>query len=424
MMLHTMQEAKKALEPFYEVAKQTTGKGITVERVARLMAHLGNPEAHLKVVHIAGTSGKTSTTSYIAALLHATGKKVGHTISPHVSSLTERVQINGRPLEERQFLTLLGEFLELVKTAPETPSWFELIIAFALWVFAQENVDYAVIETGMGGLHDATNVCKLPDKVCVITDIGLDHTEWLGTTLAQIAGQKAGIIHPGNVVFMYEQSPEIMQVVKFKTNQTKKSELYVQHESILADIYGRPFDDNVPLYQRRNWLLAYAVYRFLVRRDTLPLLSDDNLRLTQISVTGRMERLQLQDKTIILDGAHNTPKMRAFVDSFKAMYGDRKVPVLIALKNDKEEAAVGPIIGEISSEIIVTAFRGSQDWPVHAHDPIYLASILGEYVSKIRVAKDSGEGFAKLLTTKSDLVVITGSLYLLAEVRERLLAEA
>jgi len=424
MKLQTMQEAKQALQPYYEVAKRTTGKDITVERVARLMAHVGNPEQKLNVVHVAGTSGKTSTTTYIAALLHAAGNKVGHTISPHVSSLTERVQIDGKPLEEQKFLTFLGEFLELVKGAPETPSWFELIIAFALWVFAREDVDYAVIETGMGGLHDATNVCNLPDKVCVITDIGLDHTQWLGTTLAQIAGQKAGIIHPGNAVFMYEQSPEIMQVVKFKTNQTKKAELYVQHEQLLANVYGQEFADTMPLYQRRNWLLAYAVYRYLVLRDGLSHISSSLLHATQSSVAGRMEHVQYHGKTIILDGAHNTPKMRAFVDSFKAMHAGKKVPVLIALKDDKEEAAVGPIISEISSEVITTAFRGSQDWPVHAHNPAYLASILTEYVPVANVTNDSEEGLKKLLATKSDLVIVTGSLYLLAEVRERLLAKA
>jgi dihydrofolate synthase/folylpolyglutamate synthase len=416
-----MQEVENALRPYYEVAKQTTGKGITVERVARLMAHVGNPEQSLKVIHIAGTSGKTSTTSYIAALLTAAGQKVGHTVSPHISSLTERVQIDGKPLPDQKFFELLGEFLELVADAPETPSWFELIIAFALWVFAKEKVDYAVLETGMGGLHDATNVCNLPDKICVITDIGLDHTQWLGSTRVQIAGQKAGIIHPGNVVLMYEQSPEIMQVVKFKTNQTKRAELYVQHQDLLANVYGHDIDADLPLYQHRNWLLAYATYRYLVRRDGLPLLATEALKHTQTIVPGRMESVRVGNKTVILDGAHNAPKMQAFIDSFQGRYGKRKVPVLLALKKDKEEADIGPIIAKISSQIIVTAFHGSQDWPVEAQDPEHLAEAMSNFVEDVRVTENATDGLHELLATDDDLVVVTGSFYLLSEVKTELL---
>jgi len=416
-----MHDVEQALIPYYQVAKQTTGKGITVERVARLMAHVGNPERGLKVIHIAGTSGKTSTTSYIAALLAAAGQKVGHTVSPHVDSLTERVQINGTPLSDEKFCHLMGEFLDLVSDATETPSWFELLIGFALWVFAKEKVDYAVLETGMGGLHDATNVCDLPDKVCVITDIGLDHTQWLGDTTVQIAGQKAGIIHPGNVVFMYEQNPEIMQVVKFKTNQTKKAELYIQHQDLLANVYGQNFDDNLPLYQQRNWLLAYAVYRYLVLRDGLMLLLADELHQTQTQVPGRMESIQVGEKTIILDGAHNAPKMQAFVDSFQARYGDRKVPVLVALKKDKEEAEIGPILARISSEIIVTAFHGSQDWPIEAQEPANLAETMKNFTQNVQITGDTAEGLRQLLTTSDNLIVVTGSFYLVSEVKAQLL---
>lgn len=421
MKLQSMKEVEQALRPYYEIAKQTTGKGITVERVARLMAHIGNPEQGLKVVHVAGTSGKTSTTSYIAALLTAAGKKVGHTVSPHVSSLTERVQINGEPLGDAKFMELLGEFLDLIVDAPETPSWFECIIAFALWVFAREQVDYVVLETGMGGLHDATNVCDLPDKICVITDIGLDHTQWLGDTLPQIAGQKSGIIHPGNVTFMYEQSAEVMQVVKFKVNQTKKAELYIQHQELLASVYGHKFVDNLPLYQQRNWLLAYAVYRYLVMRDSLPLLRTDKLMMTQTQVPGRMEIVKVGKKTIILDGAHNAPKMQAFVDSFRALYGNRKVPVLIALKKDKEEAEIGPIISLIASEVITTAFHGSQDWPIEAQNPEHLAEVIKQYAPQVITTHDTSEGIEKLLSMTDDVCVVTGSFYLLSKAKTELL---
>lgn len=420
MKLSTMDDVERTLRPYYEIAKQTTGNDITVERIARLMEYLGHPERSLKVVHIAGTSGKTSTTSYIAALLTAAGKKVGHTVSPHVSSLTERVQIDGTPISNAEFCGRMETFLDLIKDAPEPPSWFELMIAFALWVFAQEKVDYAILETGMGGLHDATNVCDSADKVCVITDIGLDHTRWLGHTIAQIANQKAGIIHPGNAIFMYRQAPDIMQVVKFKTNQTKKAELYIQEQDALAEIYGGTFATALPLYQQRNWLLAYAVYRYLVRRDGLPLLALTELEKTQSQVPGRMEYVHVGNKTIILDGAHNTPKMQAFVESFQARYGTRRVPVLLALKDDKEEAEIEPILSRICSELITTAFHGSQDWPTTAQPPEHLATIMRPYINEISITKDAETGLKLLLSNSDDLVVVTGSFYLIKEIRDQL----
>ena len=174
MAIRTIEEAEAALLPYVPLVAQLTGKATTLERaIIPLMALAGNPQDRLKTVHIAGTSGKTSTSYYIAALLGAAGKTVGLTVSPHVDSITERIQINGQPLPDAEFCQELETFLDIVKQAPQPPSYFELLYAFALWVFGRRHVDYAVIETGMGGLYDATNVATRADKVCVITDIGL-----------------------------------------------------------------------------------------------------------------------------------------------------------------------------------------------------------------------------------------------------------
>lgn len=419
MKLRTMEDVEHALAPYYAVAAEMTGKDITVERVERLLDHIGNPEKELRVVHVAGTSGKTSTTYYVAALLHAAGQKVGHTVSPHIDSLTERVQIDGKPLSERRFCELMGDFLELAASAPETPSWFEIMITFALWVFAREHVDYAVLETGMGGLHDATNVCNRPDKVCLITDIGLDHTEWLGDTVAQIAGQKAGIIHPGNAVFMYEQSPEIMQVVRFKVTQSPDAELYQQNQTTLADIYGGTFLDDMPLYQRRNWLLAYAAYRYLVNRDELPLVGSAALSATQQElVPARMETIVQDAVKVVMDGAHNEAKMMAFVDSFRARYGTRRVPILLALKANKQYDDIVPLLAGIARKVIVTSFAASQDWPVKSVDPFVLADIVTDAgITDVIVEPDMRAAYRQLIAAADDLVVVTGSFYLISQLR-------
>lgn len=422
MKLHTMQDVEMALKPYQEVAAAgMLGHPIPLGRTEKLMKHIGNPEASLKIVHIAGTSGKTSTTYYIAALLTAAGQKTGHTVSPHVDSLTERVQINGQPIPEQQFCAYMGDFLDLVRDIEDMPSWYELMIGFALWVFAQQKVDYAVLETGLGGLHDSTNVAVRSDKVCVITDIALDHQHVLGDTVAQIAAQKAGIIHPGNAVLMYTQSADIMQVVRFKTSQTLRAELYAQNQATLASIYGGSFPSGLPEYQQRNWLLAYAAYRYIVNRDSIAVVNNEKLSQTQaITIPARMEVRQFGGTKVVMDGAHNESKMTAFVTSFQKKYGQRKVPVLLALKVNKDYEQIVPLITQIASEFIVTTFSHSQDIPSGAIPPADIARVLGEAgATNVQCITDPYEAYEKLLGTGSDLVVITGSFYLISQLRTR-----
>ena len=421
MTLRTMRDVEIALQPYLDVATRGMLEGLTVMRTEKLMAHLGNPEASLKIVHIAGTSGKTSTTYYVAALLTAAGQKVGHTVSPHVDCLTERVQINGKPISDTKFCEYMGDFLELVQDIEDTPSWYELMIGFALWVFAKEKVDYAVLETGLGGLHDSTNVAARPDKVCVITDIALDHQHILGDTVAQIAAQKAGIIHPYNAVFMYTQSADIMQVVRFKTSQTIESELYVQDQATLERIYGGAFPPDLAQYQQRNWLLAYAAYRYLVNRDGIPLINSERLSQTQaITIPARMEVWQVGSTKVVMDGAHNESKMTAFVSSFQEKYGDRKVPVLLALKINKDYEKIVPLITQIASEFIVTTFSQSQDIPSGAISPEDIARVLNAAgAPNVRSTANPFKAYKELLDSGCDLVVVTGSFYLISQLRNK-----
>ena len=165
----------------------------TLDTMRALMLALGNPQNSYKTIHVAGTSGKTSTSYYIAALLGQTGKKIGLSVSPHVDNVNERVQIDLVPLDEHEYCQQFSTFLQIINKLRIKPTYFELLIAFAFWQFAQEKVDYAVIEVGLGGLLDGTNVIERSDKVCVIADIGLDHVAVLGNSLAGIAAQKAGI---------------------------------------------------------------------------------------------------------------------------------------------------------------------------------------------------------------------------------------
>lgn len=412
-----------ALQPYLEIATQTMGKNVTLARTERLMAHIGNPERKLRVIHVAGTSGKTSTTYYIASMLHMSDQKVGHTVSPHIHALAERVSINGKPISEKKFCTELGEFLGLVNTAPETPSWFECMIAFAYWVFAKENVDYAVMETGLGGLQDSTNVAERADKVCVITDIGYDHMEVLGSELSSIAYQKVGIVHDGNTALMYDQSPDIMQVVRYWVSQHEDTELLTFDQPRLAQAYGGEFEKTLPEYQKRNWLLAFAAYRFIAKRDALPILTNAKLLETQHThVPGRMDVRSIGGKIVVLDGAHNGQKMRTFAESFTHLYPDRKVPVLLALKQGKDIAAVAVELTRIASSVIVTSFDRGQDLPDKPVQPSLVAAGLREAgVKNVASEADTEKAFALFLEEVDDVGIVTGSFFLLSQVEQQLL---
>lgn len=421
MKLKSIADVERALQPYFVVAAQTIGRDVTIERTQRLMTHIGNPEKRLRVIHVAGTSGKTSTTTYIAALLHTTGKKIGHTVSPHVERLTERVQIDGKPLKDDVFCAYMSEFLPMVENAPERPTWFEVMIAFTFWVFAEkEHVDYAVIETGLGGLEDSTNVASRADKLCVITDIGYDHMHILGDRLGSIAHQKAGIIHDKNVALMYEQSEEIMQVVRYWTSQQEDAELYTFTQDKLAEAYKQEFVSGLPTYQKRNWLLAWAVYRFIVRRDGMRFSDEATTLATQnIVVPGRMETLAKGTKKIVLDGAHNEQKMSALVESFQARYVDIKPVVLLALKEGKEIAEITSLIGPLAQKIIVTQFHEVQDLPFRAMDPARIAEEFKQYDSlSVAIEPDSKKAWNLFLNETESVGLVTGSFYLIAELKK------
>ena len=192
--------------PFHQVGAAAYKPGL--ENTLRLMAHVGNPHEALKAVHVAGTNGKGSTSHLIAAALQAAGLRVGLFTSPHLVSLTERIRVNGKPIPEETvaaFVTKHKAFLDELQ-----PSFFETMTALGFWYFVQQNVDIAVIETGLGGRLDSTNV--LTPVLSVITNIGMDHTEFLGNTLAKIAREKAGIIKPGVPCVIGETHPQTMNV--------------------------------------------------------------------------------------------------------------------------------------------------------------------------------------------------------------------
>jgi dihydrofolate synthase / folylpolyglutamate synthase len=411
-------EAEAELAKYVPAVREVTGKDITLERITPLMEALDNPQDKLRVIHVAGTSGKTSTAYYIAALLQGDGRKIGLTVSPHIDVITERVQINLQPLGEQTFCNELAEFMEIIKDVQLRPTYFELLIAFMYWYFVKVGVDYAVVETGFGGLHDGTNVAQSPDKICAITDIGYDHTHILGDTLAKISAQKAGIIHTGNEVFMYRQSGEVTDVFKEQAKAVG-AELILLKQDELARQYVVSDLEDLPAYQQRNWLLARKTCEFVANTDEFSISQHTEKESLRIQVPGRMDAWFVHGKTIVMDGAHNEQKMAAFVSSFRQKYPGQKAAILLSLKKGKEHQAVLPLLRPITNKLILTTFAAVQDLPTSSMDVHVLAEAAkARGFDNVQAIPDSHAAYSALLQEPDKLLVVTGSFYLLSLMRK------
>lgn len=415
--VRNFEEANAVLAQFVPTAG--AAKAYTLERMQALMDYLGNPQDKLKVIHVAGTSGKTSTCYYVAALLQAAGHKVGLSVSPHVAEINERVQINLVPMPEAEFCNELSEFLELIAKSDIRPTYFELLVAFAYWQFAKQQVDYAVMEVGLGGLLDGTNVISRADKVCIITDIGLDHVNVLGTTLSEITTQKAGIIQPGNHVFAYTQNQDV-DAVLMRTADKKHATLH--RITALEQGYYQP---SLPLFQQRNLYLAEQAVNYILERDKQRLLTWAQIEIAiAIRIPARMEIFTYKDKTIILDGAHNGQKLHAFIESVRYKFPDKPAAALIGFAASRDyrlQSSISEIIS-MTKHIIVTRFKTGQDLMHKSADTDIIVRLCKQQGSnEVVTIKDIDQAINELLVQPEPLLLVTGSFYLLYHVRPLLL---
>jgi len=387
----------------------------TLERMQKLMTALGNPQNSLKVIHVAGTSGKTSTSYYIAAMLKAAGKKTGLTVSPHIDEVNERLQIDLKPVPEATYCRALTEFIDVVAKTDIKPTYFELLVALAYWYFARQQVDYAVIEVGLGGLLDGTNVVNRTDKVCVITDIGLDHTSVLGKTLPEITSQKAGIIHPHNAVFCYQQGTEVMNVIR-EVSRQQQAEL---HE--VRNPSAEQLPSNLPLYQQRNWFLAKHVYEYVVQRDNLREINAKDLqKATTVLIPARMEIVKQPGHILVIDGAHNAQKLAALGASLDNDYSGQEIAVLFNLVQSSRlrlRTSLKALVG-FTDYLIVTSFETQQDFLRQSMNPRKVVEACHELgFTRVEVIMDPAEAYKALLKRPESVHVVTGSFYLLNHIR-------
>lgn len=384
----------------------------TLDRMHKLMEYLGNPQEQYRSIHIAGTSGKTSTAYFVRALLEQAGKKTGLTVSPHIVAINERIQIHGDPLSDTKFLSYFNEFVKMIEKSKLEPTYFELLIAFAYWVFAKEKVDYAVIETGMGGLLDGTNVIKRKDKICVITNIGFDHTHILGGTIPEIAAQKAGIINAGNHVLAIQQDKDVIGLIK---------KFAIDHGATLQVVDSQRHSSTIPEFQNDNWNLARAAVNYVLARDNLGTLSREQINVAKKQQPpARMEIFEVGKKTFIIDGAHNGQKVQALAKAIQIKYPNTKFLVvfnMIKTPNNKLRECLEALL-PITKQFVFTEFSVSQDYDKRSYGADLAENIVKELGHKNAVkCSNPRDAYRYILSTKETHCLVTGSLYLASQVR-------
>ena len=414
--IHTISEAERALEAF--ITSSSPGKKYSLDRMRSLMNFLDNPQDKIKIIHVAGTSGKTSTAYYCAALLKEAGHTVGLTVSPHIDKVSERAQINLCPLDDKSYCLELSTFLTLIEKSELSPSYFEVLIAFAFWIFYRHGVEYGVVEVGVGGLLDSTNVISSPDKVCIITDIGFDHMALLGTTLAEIAAQKAGIVHPHNTVFMYEQSREIVEVVDETCRKMGAALTLLNPKTSLKE------SPHLSQFQQRNFNLALtAVQQTLNKSFSAAQIN----KASNTYIPARAEHIAYHGKTLILDGSHNPQKLTALVDSLPLNDKEASSALLVSFGENKEVSIEEnlQILHKLSNSIIITAFSLGEGNPRKAILPSSIENIAKKIgYTEIIVEPNPAKAFELLMKRDEKRTIVTGSFYLLNHIRPIVMATA
>lgn len=436
---------------FAAVDKELLERGFTrmvfePERIVRLLDLLGNPQRAFRSIHLTGTNGKTSTARMVDALLRAHGVRTGRYTSPHLETVRERISLDGEPIDERRFVEVYAEIAPLVAMVdaeyPEPMTYFEVTTAMAFAAFADAPVDVAVVEVGLGGATDATNVLNAP--VCVLTPVGLDHSEWLGDTIAEITTQKMGIVHAGATLISAAQPEEAVRPIIERCAQVdatlarEGSEFGVLRRQVavggqllnlqgLGEVYEDVF---VPLHgahQAQNAAMALAAVEALFGAGAGRALSADLVRegFAQVTSPGRLERVRTSP-TVLLDAAHNPAGMAATVAALQEEFEFRRLVVLVAALADKDVTAMLELLEPVADEIVVSRNTSSRAMPV-AELATLARSIFG--AERVHVEPDLPDAIQEavgLAEHGEDIalgglgVLVTGSVVTVADARKLL----
>ena len=423
----------EAVEYILSVPKFT--KKNKMENTIELMERLGRPERKMKIIHVAGTNGKGSVCAFLSTMLVKAKKRTGLFTSPHLVKINERFQINNEPVSDEEFLAayekVRGAVEEMQKDGFAHPTYFELLFAMAMVLFEEKAVEYVVLETGLGGRLDATNMVEKP-IAAIITSISLDHTEILGDTIEKIAFEKAGIIKPGVPVIYDGRCKEAEKVILARARELGAPAFGLQEEmyEILENtdksidfslssryhIHTRVTVPYLARYQVINSSLALMAMEVICKDIPIGLCTE---AVRETTWQGRMEPVM---PGVVLDGAHNADGVREFVRTVQRMQKKYRVTLLFSAVMEKDyEKMIATICRQTElAHIVVTEIAGDRNVPAEK-----LAEVFRRYTNTpVKAVRMIADAFREAFKEKGDgMLFCAGSLYLVGELKNLLKEE-
>ncbi len=420
---------EEAIKYLYDL--KIYGMSLGLERIERLLSHLGSPDKKLRAIHVAGTNGKGSVCAMVTSVLQNAGYKVGLFTSPHLLVFEERIQIDGNKISKDGLCTLVDEIKPIAERMVkddgfEHPTFFEIACAMAMRYFADEKVDYAVLEVGLGGRLDATNV--ITPLISVITSISLDHTHVLGTTLEDVAREKAGIIKEGVPVVVGIEQKEIRAIIK-DICQKRNARAYFTSEDGEYSISQegndfQEFDLKVLDIEHRGLRLSllgeHQVKNAVIAVMTLELLREQGLNINHHNISkgmaltrwpGRFEKVS-ESPTIIMDCAHNPAGMRTLSLTMNRVYRNKKKTIVMGIMGDKDIPCIVKEACGFADRVIVTKPKFER-----AAEPEIIESEVRKYCQEVIVIQDVKEAvkYATSSSSEEEVICIAGSIFNVGE---------
>lgn len=405
----------------------------TLENTKAVLRYLGHPERSMKIIHVAGSNGKGSVCAYLSSILTTAGKATGLFTSPHLVDINERFVLNQEPVSDELFLeafeVVMDAVHDLLKTSPDTfahPTYFELLFLIGIYIFHKSKMEYVVLETGLGGRFDATNVIEKP-LVSIITSISLEHTEYLGDTYELIAGEKAGIIKEGCPVVYDGSRTDVESVIL-----AKAAKMHAKAYAVRPDMYKIlmntqktiDFSMDTGYYLPMNVsITSVAEYQIMNAMEAVTAAHVLEIGLTEEDIHRGMEQMRWQGRMetvlpgVILDGAHNDSGVEEFVKTAQKFQVNTKVTMLFSCVKEKDyEGMIRTICEHIAFDsVVVTQIESDRCVPVSE-----LAAIFEKYTSQpVSEIAAIPEAFETALQKKGDgILFCVGSLYLVGSLKK------
>lgn len=419
-----MDSYKQTIREIYDLQRFAIKLGL--ENITALCKELNDPYVKYPVIHIAGTNGKGSTAAFLARFLEASGLKTGLFTSPHLSDYRERITINRQKIEPQFIMNFWQRMRPIILQRKAT--FFDTTTAMAFDYFARNEVDVAVIETGLGGRLDSTNIVQ--PEIAVITPIHFDHTKQLGQTLSEIAGEKAGIIKPGADVFSARQQAESLNVLKQHLTDGQRffylpdlsavtlhsasldGMSFTLTDRLRSEKFDRLTTRQLGAFQLDNLALAYQVYRKFLEHHDLSFSAERFRRALETFLWPGRLQLVNQKPPILFDVSHNLQGLQNTVAEVRKIANGRTINILIGLVNDKNFNLIADFLSGQGFTLFITEPETHRRLPAEQ-----LADAFGALHEKVVVIKNPVEAFrhARQRLTADDLLLVTGSHYLIGE---------